>query len=66
MHGALFEIFVELGDHVEIGTCLALLEAMKIQHEILAEIEGTVQAIYVDAGTQVAANELLIEIVPDA
>ncbi len=66
MHGALFEIFVELGDHVEIGTCLAVLEAMKIQHEILAEIEGTVQAIYVDAGTQVAANELLIEIVPDA
>lgn len=62
MHGALLEIFVRRGDAVIKGTRLAILEAMKMQHEILAEIDGTVTAIHVEAGTQIAADTVMIEI----
>ena len=62
MHGAVLEVFVKPGDQVEIGTRLAVLEAMKMQHDILAEIDGTVQEVLAAAGNQVAADDLLVEI----
>ncbi|MFC3228971.1 acetyl/propionyl/methylcrotonyl-CoA carboxylase subunit alpha [Marinibaculum pumilum] len=62
MHGALIEVLVKPGDQVSAGTRLAVLEAMKMQHEILAQIDGTVQEVLAAAGAQVAADELLIEI----
>jgi geranyl-CoA carboxylase alpha subunit len=62
MHGALLEIFVKPGDVVETGTRLAVLEAMKMQHDIVAEIDGTVQQVCAEPGTQVAADDLLLEI----
>jgi geranyl-CoA carboxylase alpha subunit len=62
MHGALLEVFVKVGDVVEKETRLAVLEAMKMQHQILAEVNGTVTGIHAAAGTQVAADDLLIEI----
>ena len=65
MHGNLLEISVKAGELVKVGTRLAILEAMKIQHEIVAEVDGTVHAIHAQTGTQVAANELLIEILPE-
>lgn len=66
MHGALLEIFVKSGDDVKTGQRLAILEAMKMQHEILAEIDGTVTAIHVEAGDQIAAETIMIEIEEDA
>jgi len=62
MHGNLLEVFVKPGDEVAIGTRLAVLEAMKMQHDILAEIDGTVAEVPATAGTQVAADDLLVEI----
>ncbi|MCR9215320.1 MAG: acetyl-CoA carboxylase biotin carboxylase subunit [Proteobacteria bacterium] len=62
MHGSLLEVFVKPGDEVEVGSRLAVLEAMKMQHDILAEIDGTVNEVAAKAGTQVAADELLVEI----
>ena len=62
MHGALLEVFVKTGQKVTKGARLAVLEAMKMQHEILAEIDGTVTDIYVQAGHQIAADTIMIEI----
>ena len=62
MHGNLLEVLVKPGDQVEIGTRLAVLEAMKMQHDILAEIDGTVVEVAAVAGNQVAADDLLVEI----
>jgi geranyl-CoA carboxylase alpha subunit len=62
MHGNLLEVLVKPGDQVEIGTRLAVLEAMKMQHDILAEIAGTVIEVAAVAGNQVAADDLLVEI----
>ncbi len=62
MHGALLEMLVKEGDQVTKGTRLAVLEAMKMQHDILAEVDGTVANVAASAGKQVAADDLLIEI----
>ncbi|NQV95046.1 MAG: 3-methylcrotonyl-CoA carboxylase, partial [Sphingomonadales bacterium] len=65
MHGLLLEILVETGKRVAKGDKLAVLEAMKMQHEILAEIDGTVETIAATAGKQIAADDLILEIVAD-
>ena len=62
MHGQLLELFVSEGDTVSKGQRLALLEAMKMQHEILAEVDGTVTAIHAATNTQIAMDALILEI----
>ena len=64
MHGQLLEIFVGPGDSVTRGQRLAWLEAMKMQHEITAEVDGTVLAVHAQANEQIAMDALLIEIEP--
>ncbi len=62
MHGLLLEVRVAPGDVVEAGQTLAVLEAMKMHYEIVAPTAGTVQEVMAEAGNQVAADAVLIEI----
>ena len=62
MHGLLLEVHVASGDTVEAGQTLAVLEAMKMHYEIVADATGEVASVMAMAGTQVAADDLLIEI----
>jgi len=62
MHGLLLEVLVKPGDQVVKGQNLAVLEAMKMHYEIVAEIDGTVDEVTAVAGNQVAADDILIEI----
>ena len=62
MHGAVIEVLVKEGDKVKTGQRLAVLEAMKMQHEILADIDGTVTSVNAVAGNQIAADSLMFEI----
>jgi len=64
MHGLITEIAVAPGATVSRGTRLLVLEAMKMQHEVCAEIDGVVTAVHCEAGRQVAADELILEIEP--
>ena len=64
MHGVLQSIDVSPGDRVSKGDCLAVLEAMKMQHEIVAELDGAVTSIYAAVGTQIAAGGPILEIAP--
>jgi geranyl-CoA carboxylase alpha subunit len=66
MHGVLLEVRVAAGERVMRDEPLAILEAMKMQHELRAPLSGTVRTIAVTAGAQVAAGELLLEIEPQA
>ena len=65
MHGALIELCVAPGDQVQPGDRLAVLEAMKMQHEILSPVAGRVEALGAGAGQQVKAGAVLAEISPD-
>ena len=62
MHGLLLEVLVKPGDQVVKGQNLAILEAMKMHYEIIAEVDGTVEEVTAVAGNQVAADDVLIEI----
>ena len=64
MHGQLLEISVKEGNEVTVGQPLALIEAMKMQHEIVAQVTGRVIAIHVECNSQVALNRVLMEIEP--
>ncbi len=64
MHGRLLQILVSEGQEVKKGDRLAVLEAMKMQHEILAELGGTVSRVVAQADLQVGAGDLLLEIEP--
>jgi geranyl-CoA carboxylase alpha subunit len=62
MHGAVQAVFVAVGDEVKKGQPLLIVEAMKMQHEIVAELDGVVVTVDVEKDNQVEAEELLVEI----
>jgi acetyl-CoA carboxylase carboxyltransferase component/pyruvate/2-oxoglutarate dehydrogenase complex dihydrolipoamide acyltransferase (E2) component len=56
---------VARGDRVTAGSSLGRLEAMKMEIGFDAPITGVVKEVFVHAGQQVAAGELLLAIEPD-
>ena len=62
MHGKVIDVFVSKGDSIATGDRLAIIEAMKMQHEILATVDGTVAEVLVAANAQIAADDLMIAI----
>jgi acetyl-CoA carboxylase biotin carboxyl carrier protein len=57
-------VFAEVGDVVERGQVLCLIEAMKMMNEIEAEFRGRVTAIVVETGRPVEYGEPLFLIEP--
>jgi geranyl-CoA carboxylase alpha subunit len=62
MHGNLVEVIASVGMDIRKGDRLATLEAMKMQHEVLADMDGIVRAVHAGARQQVRAGDLLVEI----
>ena len=62
MHGNLLNVFVENNQSLVKGERLAILEAMKMQHELIAENDGIISSIYFSSGDQVRAGDLLFEL----
>jgi biotin carboxyl carrier protein len=60
--GKVVAVKVEVGDGVEPGQPLVVLEAMKMENELAADRTGKVAAIHVAAGDTVEGGELLVEI----
>ncbi|MBQ6400830.1 MAG: pyruvate carboxylase [Firmicutes bacterium] len=60
--GSVLKILVEEGDEVEEKQPIAVLEAMKMETNILASMKGTVDKIYVREGQQVKAGELIVKL----
>jgi acetyl-CoA carboxylase biotin carboxyl carrier protein len=56
--------FVKVGDHVEPGTVLCIIESMKLMNEIESEIAGTVITKMVENGKPVEYGESLFAIRP--
>ena len=49
--------FVEVGDRVEVGQVLCILEAMKLMNEITSDYAGIVRRILPDSGALVSLGE---------
>jgi biotin carboxyl carrier protein len=61
MAGKIAEVLVEVGEKVEDGQAVLILEAMKMENEVVAEQDGTVEKILVKAGQSVKAGEALVQ-----
>jgi biotin carboxyl carrier protein len=62
MHGQLVTLLVEADQAVEKDQRLAVFEAMKMQHEILAPVSGVVQQLNGQVGQQMAAGDVIMVI----
>ena len=54
--------YINLGDKVEKGQVLCIVEAMKLMNEIEADVAGTVTAILVEDGAPVEYGQPLFKI----
>jgi len=62
MPGTIVKIKVKIGDLVKSGTILCILEAMKMENEILAPGEGVVFSVNATHGASVNAGDILFTI----
>ena len=53
---------VKEGDAIKKGDVLLIMEAMKMENNVMAEKEGTVKTIRVKVGDNVLQNDVLIEL----
>ena len=62
MPGLIVRVNVSVGDRVEAGQGIVVMEAMKMENELRATAPGTVQTIEVAAGTAVEKGTLLVSL----
>ncbi|MGR3758778.1 acetyl/propionyl/methylcrotonyl-CoA carboxylase subunit alpha [Roseobacteraceae bacterium NS-SX3] len=62
MPGLVKAVFAEAGQEVKEGDRLAVLEAMKMEHSLLAARDGTVAEVLAAAGDQVEAGAALVRL----
>jgi acetyl/propionyl-CoA carboxylase alpha subunit len=60
MPGLIVRVNVSVGDRVEAGQGIVVMEAMKMENELRATAAGTVKSIEVAAGTAVEKGALLV------
>ena len=62
MPGKIIRVMVEVGQQVEEGKPVCVLEAMKMENELYARQSGSVQAVHVKPGDDVEKDQVLVEI----
>ena len=62
MPGKVLQVLVEKGQSVKAGQALMILEAMKMEHRIVASNDGVVNAIHFNEGDQVQQGIALLEV----
>jgi acetyl-CoA/propionyl-CoA carboxylase, biotin carboxylase, biotin carboxyl carrier protein len=65
MQGTIVKVLVSVGESVEPGQVVAVLEAMKMENNITAETAGSVTEIKVQPGDAVGAGDVIVVIGPD-
>jgi len=66
MPGRVVSVEVSVGERVEAGRRLVVIEAMKMEQALLAPFDGVVEALPVEAGGSVPEGALLVRIAPAA
>jgi acetyl-CoA/propionyl-CoA carboxylase biotin carboxyl carrier protein len=62
MQGTIVKVLVNVGDEVEAGQAVTVLEAMKMENNIVAEIAGKVTEIRVKPGDAVGSGDVVVVI----
>ena len=64
LQGVVSQILVKSGDHIATGSELALIEAMKLEHEIRAPKQSVVAEVLVQPGDTVSLGQDLMMLIP--
>jgi acetyl-CoA/propionyl-CoA carboxylase biotin carboxyl carrier protein len=59
MQGTIVKVLVAVGDKVEVGQTICLLEAMKMENAVAAEKDGVIKEVRVSAGDSVGAGDIV-------
>ncbi|MGA2472907.1 MAG: acetyl-CoA carboxylase biotin carboxylase subunit [Acidimicrobiales bacterium] len=59
MQGTIVKLLVAVGDVVEVGQAVCLLEAMKMENAVAAEKDGVIKEVRVSAGDSVGAGDVV-------
>jgi acetyl-CoA/propionyl-CoA carboxylase biotin carboxyl carrier protein len=59
MQGTIVKVLVVVGDTVEVGQTICLLEAMKMENAVNAEKDGVIKEVRVSAGASVGAGDIV-------
>jgi len=62
MQGLIVKLPVKAGDEVKLGDVVAVLEAMKMQNDIVTTVAGRVSQVYVKEGEVVSPNQPLLAV----
>ncbi len=62
MQGTIVKVLVEVGQDVEAGQAVCVLEAMKMENNITADKTGTVTEIKVEPGQSVGSGDIVLVI----
>jgi biotin carboxyl carrier protein len=65
MPGLVVDVMASVGELVEVGRPLVVVEAMKMQNALPAPLSGRVTAIEVSPGTAVESGALLLTVTPE-
>jgi acetyl-CoA carboxylase biotin carboxyl carrier protein len=62
MAGSVWKVLVKPGDQIEEGQDVAILESMKMEIPIAAEVDGTVKEVKVNEGDFVNEGDVIVEV----
>ena len=62
MQGLIVKLPVKAGESVKLGDVVAVLEAMKMQNDIVTIVAGKVTHVYVKEGEVVSPNQPLLAV----
>ena len=62
MQGTIVKVLVEVGQTVEAGDAVVVLEAMKMENNVASDVTGTVTEVKAEAGKSVTAGEVVVVI----
>ncbi len=62
MQGTIIAVNVNVGDSVKKGQVVAILEAMKLENEIVAHVDGVIKQVLVTKGQTVNSQDVLVVI----
>ncbi len=64
MNGRVVAVHAKVGEQIEAGRPLVILEAMKMEHGLSLNFSSRIKSVHVAMGAQVAPGHLLIEVEP--
>lgn len=62
MPGSVLDVLVSAGEEVQAGAPLVVMEAMKMEHRVVAPHDGTVRQVLVKEGDRVDVGQTLVEL----